>query len=301
MRKKFLRGKSIKIAALALFLCGLLMNGGCVTAKYHYEVRRDLGVYFTNADSVIGTVRSALVSNSSKITLTFRLDTDCMSDIPMTIRELMTFAVSETGDPREGDYLYHRCGGYELEYSRDGEAYTVCIMPTYYTDTKQEEYVNKRVGEILGDLSVGNMSDPDKIRAVYDYVYENVNYDIVHKKNEHYHLKTTAYAALKNGCAVCGGYAGLMYRLLREAGINARIITGYADGEYHAWNIAELDGLWYNIDVTWDKLTGTHDNYMKSDVTFSDTHIRDEGFAGEEFYTDYPMSGSDIDYERNKL
>ena len=287
--------------ALLAAACLLLLFCSCGSPKYHYEVRRDLGVYFTNADSVIETVRSALVSNSQKITLTFRLDTDCMSDISAIVRELMTFAMSETDDPREGDYLYHRYGGYELEYSRDNDEYTVCIMPTYYTDTKQEEYVTKRVREILGELSVGDMSDADKIRAVYDYVYGNVNYDVVHKKNEHYHLKTTAYAALKNGCAVCGGYAGLMYRLLREAGINSRIITGQANGEYHAWNIAELDGLWYGIDVTWDKLTGTHDNYMKSDVTFSETHIRDERFADAGSSTDYPMSENDIDYERNKL
>jgi transglutaminase-like putative cysteine protease len=291
----------MKKTALFAAICLLLLSCSCGSPKYHYEVRRDLGVYFTNADIVIETVRSALVSNSSKITLTFRVDNDCMDDIPATVKELMTFAMSETGDPREGDYLYHRYGGYELEYSREGEDHTVCIMPTYYTDTKQEEYVNERVAEILGELSVSDMSDADKIRAVYDYVYESVNYDVVHKKNEHYHLKTTAYAALKNGCAVCGGYAGLMYRLLREAGIKARIITGYADGEYHAWNIAELDGLWYNIDVTWDKLTGTHDNYLKSDVAFSDTHIRDETFRTSEFYSVYPMSQKDFEYEREEL
>lgn len=288
----------MKKTALLAAICLILLFCSCGSPKRHYEVRRDLGVYFTNADSVIETVRSALVSNSQKITLTFRLDIDCMSDISAIVRELMTFAMSETDDPREGDYLYHRCGGYELEYSLDGDEYTICIMPIYYTDLKQEEYISKRVGEILRGLSVSDMSDADKIRAVYDYVYENVKYDVVHKKNEHYHLKTTAYAALKNGCAVCGGYAGLVYRLLREAGISARIITGYADGEYHAWNIAELDGLWYNIDVTWDKLTGTHENYMKSDVTFSESHIRDEIFCNAEFYAGYPMSQTDAEYER---
>ena len=66
----------------------------------------------------------------------------------------------------------------------------------------------------------------------------------------------TAYAAVCEGSAVCGGIADGFAFLLQRAGIPACTITGTAvhDGERisHAWNYAELDGAVYAFDPTWD-------------------------------------------------
>lgn len=289
-------------AAAALLTAVLLLTAGsCETApKYHYEVRRDLSVYFTNADEVIASVRQALKERSPKITVTYRSHSDNMQDIPALISEIMTLAMSETDDPCEGDYIYHQYGGYETEFSctsGDIYSYTIFIKPVWYTDPKQEEAVTERVKAIIGELIHDGMTDAERVRAVYDYVCGNVKYDLAHKKNEHYHLKTTAYAALVNGYAVCQGYSVLMYRLLREAGVNARVITGNVSGssgtEYHAWNIAEIDGLYYNIDATWDRITGTGDRFLKCDASFSVDHFRDEAYSTDSFYAAYPMSETD--------
>ena len=133
-----------------------------------------------------------------------------------------------------------------------------------------------------------------KIRKIYQYVYENVAYDRVHKEKKHKHLKTTAYAALKYRTAVCQGYAVLMYRLLREAGVRTRIITGTATlvsgkKERHAWNIVEYQGVFYNLDVTWDRVTGTEECFMKEEQDFPN-HARDEKYQTEEFEKAYPMA-----------
>ena len=91
---------------------------------------------------------------------------------------------------------------------------------------------------------------------------------------------------------------------VREVDIDARVITGNAvrgnDSGYHAWNIASLDGVYYNIDVTWDSHSGTHDNFLKSDKEFSETHIRDEQYSTAEFYERYPMSESNYIYRGEK-
>lgn len=289
-----------RAAACAAAVLMMLTAGGCGAPKYHYEVRRDLSVWFTNADSVIQSVREGLKSRSPRITVTYSSESGNMDDIPAVISEIMMYAMSETDDPCEGDYLYHQYGGYELEYACETQGgsrrYTVEILPCYYTDPSQEEAVTQKVGGILEGILSDGMTDEEKVRAIYGYVYENVSYDRVHKKNEHYHLKSTAYAALMNGCAVCQGYSVLMYRLLREAGLDARVITGMADGEYHAWNIVRLAEGYYNIDVTWDVLTGTHDNFLKGEESFSLRHIRDEKYAAESFCKKYPMSDTDKSY-----
>ncbi len=276
----------------------ILALSGCSGPARHYDVRRDLGITFNNADNVIEDIRKAFLSRSPKITVCYESFSDNMADIYPMIDELVMFAMSETDDPREGDYIYHQYGGYRTEYSYektgDRFSYTIDIFPGYFTAPKQEKIVDEKVSEIINELDLQGKSGYEKICAVYNYIYENVKYDKVHKKNPHYHLKSTAYGALVNGCACCQGYSVLMYRLLREAGVSARVITGSAvregGNEYHAWNIVRLDDVYYNIDVTWDSLSGTHDHFLKNDPCFADTHIRDDQYSTSEFYEKYPMS-----------
>ena len=140
-------------------------------------------------------------------------------------------------------------------------------------------------------------TDYDKVCAIYEYVCDNVSYDVVHKNKDKQHAKTTAYAALKYRTAVCQGYAVLLYRLLKEAGVNTRVITGTAtkDGveEFHAWNLVCVDGLYYNADATWDTAFGTRDYFLKSDDTFFIDHVRDAEFDTESFNLNYPMAEFD--------
>jgi transglutaminase/protease-like cytokinesis protein 3 len=187
---------------------------------------------------------------------------------------------------------------YRYEIRNQEYFYEIEIIPDYYTTPEQEQEVTQKIQEILRDFDFKkNTSDYDKIRKIYDYIYQNVDYDLIHKKNKYYHLKSTAYGALKYHHAVCQGYAVLLYRLLRESGIDTRIITGTAqfpDGttEFHAWNIVKIDDLYYNLDITWDKQMQTENYFLKSDQNFS-SHIRDESYASDEFYQLYPMAGQD--------
>ncbi len=293
----------MKRGLLVAALAAVMALSGCSVPEYHYEVRKDLSVYFGNADSVIQTIRDAFAARDTKITIEYSSGSDNMDDIPALVGELVDFALSETDDPCEGDYILHQYGGYELEYSRSEisggrYSYIITIIPEYYTDPEQEREVTDRVNDLIGELGVSGKSDLEKVRAVYDYICENVSYDRVHAKNEHYHLKTTAYAALFHRTAVCQGYSVLMYRLLRELGVDCRVITGMAvkegSSEYHAWNIVGLDGAYYNTDITWDIQTGTRDCFLKGSETFSADHIRDEIYSAAEFNERYPMSDRDM-------
>ena len=287
--------KRILAVAGVLFI---LAVSGCNGTKYHYDVRHDLSISFVNSDKVIEEIRDAFSARSPKITICYESGSDNMDDIYPMIDELVMFAMSETDDPHEGDYLYHQYGGYRTEYSyeKNGDrfVYTIDIFPEYFTTPEQEKLVDEKVSDIVTALDIDGKSEYERISAVYNYVYENVKYDKVHKKNPYYHLKSTAYGALVNGCACCQGYSVLIYRLLREVGINSRIITGNAvfgnETEYHAWNIVELAGAYYNVDVTWDSHRGTHDHFLKSDEDFSETHIRDEKYSSADFCEKYPMS-----------
>ena len=102
-----------------------------------------------------------------------------------------------------------------------------------------------------GLLAAAPAEDYPRALYLYDWLLEHVRY----VPRETY--DQTAYAAVCEGEAVCGGIADAYVYLLERGGIPARVITGTsrsADGtaDSHAWVAAELDGAVYYFDPTWD-------------------------------------------------
>lgn len=66
--------------------------------------------------------------------------------------------------------------------------------------------------------------------------------------------RMTAYTmdgALRDGTAVCDGYASAFKILCLIEGINCTECFGLAGGGGHAWNKVYVDNKWYCVDVTW--------------------------------------------------
>lgn len=55
---------------------------------------------------------------------------------------------------------------------------------------------------------------------------------------------------------ICFDFAALVCCMLRTQGIPTKLVIGYADHAYHAWNQAYIDGEWQLIDTT-ARITGT--------------------------------------------
>ena len=114
-------------------------------------------------------------------------------------------------------------------------------------------------------------------------------------------MRSTSYAAVIWHTATFHGYCVTLYRLLRDAGINTRIVTGIGLGldnsqEYHAWNIVELNGIYYKLDATWDAGRETYRYFLKGSESFSD-HIPGKAFLDKGFVfksinspDDYPIA-----------
>lgn len=161
-------------------------------------------------------------------------------------------AIRHTGAPAEGDYLRYEYGGINCNGSaagsvRTGEYYYEFVFsPLYFTTAEQEAELDARVKSILNALPVSGKSDEQKIRAVYQYLCDNVRYEKAENT-----LGFTAYSALVNGHAACQGFSAAFYRLCLELGVDTRIVTSQEMG--HAWNIVRADGKhYYAVDATWD-------------------------------------------------
>lgn len=226
----------------------------------------------------------------------------CKSGNPSaTANSVFREAMKHTGKPDEGDYLYGQWKQWYCFYrrKRSGKRYTyrMSFYVTFFTSAAQEKKTDAAVKKILNKLALKQDSNKVKVSKIYNYLCANVVYDYAGAaQGERNLLCHSAYAAAVKKKAVCQGYALLFYRLMLEAGVPARYITGKGDGESHAWNIVRLGGKYYNADATWDagqKEKGKYfDYYLRSNANFSD-HVRYAEYRSKAFYKAYPMSAQD--------
>lgn len=146
----------------------------------------------------------------------------------------------------------------------------------YYTEgyTDPEGVVEKLSQEITKNA----VTDYEKCKAIHDWVCKNIWYDWdtfryseANNGTVPVGFDTSPVSVLKTKKTICDGYANLTVALLREAGIPAKKMTGYALGAgtekkwteslvsgdrkqevNHAWTAAFVDGRWLIMDATWD-------------------------------------------------
>lgn len=150
------------------------------------------------------------------------------------------------------DYIYGTWAGSKYSFSSRTNP-TITINMNYHHTKAQEQELTAAVKNIASTIIQPTMTEMEKVKAINDYVVLNTMYTYEGKGT-----KTTVhspYTIINEGKGVCQAYALVAYRLLKEAGIGARYVTGYVSGPtagYHAWNLVEVDGQWYHLDTTWN-------------------------------------------------
>ena len=257
---------------------------------------------YTDIEQTVKDVRQQMVNRYRYISFPLRVSKSEVRDeteLEALIVAIYELALTHTGVADEGDYLLWSLES--VEYSVSGEEsdtdydLTVKFEVEYYTRSSEESYVRSQVQSILSGFGFTEETDDyTKIFSIYTFICDTVDYDYDNLANPNYTTQFTAYSALYNGKAVCQGYALLLYYMLLAAGIDCRVISGYEaeTGMPHAWNIVQLDGVWYNLDATWDAGYYDYLYFLKSPANFTD-HVRDEVYEIPEFHQLYPMAQED--------
>ena len=99
------------------------------------------------------------------------------------------------------------------------------------------------------------MTLPEQAEALYTRLTDRVAYDFRYYTDPASmpYESTTAYGALKDGLAICGGYAQALQALYEQVGIPCLTVSGQWNGENHMWNLVWLDGEWRYCDATSDR------------------------------------------------
>ena len=188
---------------------------------------------------------------------------------------------AEVSDFR-GDNPYYI---FSIWATHDDDDNTILVVGYQYTpegaaekrrqDAEEQAVVDAAIASCVTD----GMSDYEIAKALHDYLVLNNEYDMRYYSGNIPAISYTAYGALVNRTSVCAGYALAYERLMDQVGIPCEYVTGMTTNGYHAWNIVQIDGEWYHVDVTWDDPTPDREGYvrykyfLKSDKAMSRDHI----------------------------
>jgi hypothetical protein len=144
-----------------------------------------------------------------------------------------------------------------------------CVTSSIAADIYEE------AKDVLREIITDDMTDYEKVHAIYDWLIFNVEYDLdmldelvelqalynlsdPDEYSEYYSevLKYRCFyleGVFLDNLAVCDGFAKAFVLLARIEGIEAIKISGtiISSGENHAWNKVNIEGNWYTVDSTW--------------------------------------------------
>ena len=169
--------------------------------------------------------------------------------------------------------------------TQDDDDNTILVVGYQYTPEgaaekrKQDAEEQAVVDAAIASCVTDGMSDYEIAKALHDYLATHNEYDMRLYSGNLPALSRTSYGALVNRTSVCSGYALAYQHLMEDAGIPCEYVTGMTTRGSHAWNIVQIDGEWYHVDVTWDDPTPNREGYvrydyfLKSDSAISRDHV----------------------------
>ena len=173
------------------------------------------------------------------------------------------------------------------------------LVPTYGEGLDDAAFMNG-MAEALAVVDEG-MSDLEKAVAFHEYLALNCEYDLNYYTSAGPDPTSySAYGVFAKKVAVCQGYALAFKYLCNQVGINCYMVT--STGMNHAWNMVELDGELYQVDITWDDpvysdaTVGRHDRF--GCVSHNHMFISDAQMEVREHYGWEVTMGSEVvDFE----
>ncbi len=131
-------------------------------------------------------------------------------------------------------------------------------------------------------LSTESMSQLEKALLACDYLVENCTY-----KGEN--AGSSVYSALVLKDADSEGLSYAFVELCRQLGLNCRMISGQNNWQDHWWNLVEIDGEFYHVDLSLCVDGEYEDGFLLNDQMIWASHRWD--------VSSYPVCNGEVIYE----
>ncbi|GHV32966.1 hypothetical protein FACS18949_05710 [Clostridia bacterium] len=119
--------------------------------------------------------------------------------------------------------------------------------PSANASPSQETYVYEKADAALGRIITADMTDYKKVKAIHDWVRNNVSYTSSGAKDG---VIDGAYNAFKLAKGDCYTFYAVSEVLLTRAGIENQAVERVGGNTHHYWSLIKLDGKWYHFDAT---------------------------------------------------
>ena len=216
--------------------------------------------YYAMLEAEMQQIYSQIYANAMSLTPSFT------PVATVSVSQLKTVFEAVYNDHPE---LFWLDTGYSCKYLRSGRCAEITLKFNETADALEQARLafEGAAGNIVAQArGLGSQAEMEKY--VHDALMGLVEYDVAAPMNQ------SAYSALVGGRSVCAGYARAFQYIMQELGVPCYYCTGYA-GEDHAWNIVKIDGVYQNVDVTWDDTEEPTYNYFnKTDRELASTHRR---------------------------
>lgn len=105
----------------------------------------------------------------------------------------------------------------------------------------------------------GEGADSQKFSQLYGFLMERFDYTLETSI-------TPAYSLLRHGVGDSRAFAMVYGAMCRQAGLDCQIVTGTKDGEPWVWNMIQLDGFYYHVDLLRSSLSGGFREYTDEEM-----------------------------------
>ncbi len=170
----------------------------------------------------------------------------------------------------------------------------VAVVPKYTMEQDKIDPIREKIEQecenVVGILR-DDMTDVEKLLAIYDYFCIHYRYDEKHLESDPIHKDSyNLMGVMVNKMGVCQSYAFAYEFVLTRLGYECTTVT--SDTMNHMWNLVKLDDKWYHVDVTWGDPTSdrcgnvSHKYFLISDETISDSQHGHYGWSASVQCTD---------------
>ena len=174
-----------------------------------------------------------------------KLDHDLVGDYSGWINDPSYSSYQESPD---FTFTFYASGTYEMDFymmartSADGTYSFKKVTETVTIEDPDYLSVEAVADKVADECKAkGFTTDFEKALWLHDWLLDKCTYD-------NSYVYCGAEGALCRGLGKCESYYAAYKMLLSRVGIESKRVTGNS----HVWNMAKLDGNWYQIDATWD-------------------------------------------------
>lgn len=213
---------------------------------------------------------------------------------------------SYSSAPYGKNKLYHAIDSAPLRTVSTSEQLFLAISdgykPSFASDETRTLY--QKALDIIDSIIGEDMTDAEKITAIFDYLALNVSYDhdlaelaAISPADFYSHPGYLLEGVFNNNKAVCDGISKAFLVLCGIEGIDCQHVIGTVDNNGHAWNKVRIDGVYYVVDCT-NGILHADDNAVPNRKYLL---VSDETYAS--YFTSVSVRGkypsSDADYPVN--